>query len=299
RGPTRLEPGHRATHAGACAGDARPALLEGPGSRGRAAPARGGTADLRSARLRGGGRPRPGKGSGRAPRRRPALRGATAPGAAVVARLYARPRRRRRARAGGPGEPARLARPVAGSTRRAGGGGGARPGAGPRWSARSAVARAAVHLATGELASARSALERVRQADAHGDPRASGETLLVTADLHLAAGDPRASEAAAVEALGLFGAARDRGGECRSRVRRVHALLALGRSGEAVGEGRRAVRTAPTSRSDLLALSHIALGRALLRNRSGEARVVFERALACADGRPVFEHAARLGRALC
>ena len=169
----------------------------------------------------------------------------------------------------------------------------------PRWSARSAVARAAVHLATGELASARSALERVRQADAHGDPRASGETLLVTADLHLAAGDPRASEAAAVEALGLFGAARDRGGECRSRVRRVHALLALGRSGEAVGEGRRAVRTAPTSRSDLLALSHIALGRALLRNRSGEARVVFERALACADGRPVFEHAARLGRALC
>src|SRR5438046_1311284 len=30
----------------------------------------------------------------------------------------------------------------------------------PRWSARSAVARAAVHLATGELASARSALER-------------------------------------------------------------------------------------------------------------------------------------------
>jgi DNA-binding NtrC family response regulator len=161
------------------------------------------------------------------------------------------------------------------------------------------VARAAVHLATGELASARSALERVREADDHGDPRASAETLLVTADLHLAAGDPRASEAAAVEALGLFDAARDRGGECRSRVRRVHALLTLGRAGEAVGEGRRAVRTAPASRSDLLALSHIALGRALLRSRSGEARVVFDRALACADGRPVFEHAARLGRALC
>src|SRR5207247_3771401 len=137
RGPTRLEPGHRASHAGARAGDARPALLEGPGSGGRTAPARRGTADLRSARLRGGGRPRPGKGSGRAPRRRPALRGATAPGAAVVTRLYARPRRRRRARAGGPGEPARLARPVAGSTRRAGGGGGARPGAG-----RSEVVRA-------------------------------------------------------------------------------------------------------------------------------------------------------------
>jgi len=97
----------------------------------------------------------------------------------------------------------------------------------PKWSTCSAVARAAVHLATGELASARSALERAREADAHGDPRASGETLLVTADLHLAAGDPRASEAAAVEALGLFGVARDRGGECRSRVRRVHQFFRL------------------------------------------------------------------------
>ena len=169
----------------------------------------------------------------------------------------------------------------------------------PREATSSGVARAAVDLAAGELASARTALERARKADGNGDPRASGETLLVTADLHLAAGEPRASEAAAVEALGLFAAARDREGECRSRVRRVHALLAMGRSEEAVGEGRRAVRTAPASRSDLLALSHIALGRALLRRRPGEAGVVFERALACADGRPVFEHAARLGRALC
>jgi DNA-binding NtrC family response regulator/tetratricopeptide (TPR) repeat protein len=169
----------------------------------------------------------------------------------------------------------------------------------PREATSSAVARAAVDLAAGELASARTALERARKADGNGDPRASGETLLITADLHLAAGEPRASEAAAVEALGLFAAARDREGECRSRVRRVHALLAMGRSEEAVGEGRRAVRTAPASRSDLLALSHIALGRALLRGRPGEAGAAFGRALACADGRPVFEHAARLGRALC
>jgi len=169
----------------------------------------------------------------------------------------------------------------------------------PRLSAHSAVTRAAVDLAAGELASARSALERAREGEAPGDPRASGEALVVTADLHLAAGEPRASEAAAAEALGLFTAARDRGGECRSRVRRVHALLALGRTEEAVGEGRRAVRSAPPSRSDLLALSHIALGRALLRRRPGEARAVFDRALACAGGRAVFEHAARLGRALC
>jgi len=169
----------------------------------------------------------------------------------------------------------------------------------PRLSTRSAVARAAVDLAAGELASARSALERAREGEAHGDPRASGETLLVTADLHLAAGEPRASEAAAAEALGLFAAARDRGGECRSRVRRVHALLALGRAEEGVGEGRRAVRSAPPSRSDLLALSHIALGRALLRRRPAEALAAFDRALAWAGGRAVFEHAARLGRALC
>jgi len=169
----------------------------------------------------------------------------------------------------------------------------------PKLGARSTVARAAVDLAAGQLASARSALERARESEAHGDPRASGETLIVTADLHLAAGDPRASEAAAAEALGLFAAARDRAGECRSRVRRVHALLALGRAEEGVGEGRRAVRSAPAARADLLALSHIALGRALLRHRPVEARAAFDRALACAGGRAVFEHAARLGRALC
>ena len=169
----------------------------------------------------------------------------------------------------------------------------------PRLSVRSSVARAEVDLAAGELAAARSSLERAREGEAPGDPRTSGETLVVTSDLHLAAGDPRSSEAAAVEALGLFAAARDRGGECRSRVRRVHALLALGRTEEAIGEGRRAVRTAPASRPDLLALSHIALGRALLRRRPTEARAAFDRALACAGGRAVFEHAARLGRALC
>ncbi|HEV8254127.1 MAG TPA: sigma 54-interacting transcriptional regulator, partial [Vicinamibacteria bacterium] len=169
----------------------------------------------------------------------------------------------------------------------------------PRLSTRSTVARAVVDLAAGELASARSALERAREDEAHGDPRACGETLLVTSDLHLAAGEPRASEAAAAEALGLFAAARDREGECRSRVHRVHALLALGRSEEGVGEGRRAVRSAPATRSDLLALSHIALGRALLRRRPSEARAAFDRALEYAAGRPVFEHAARLGRALC
>jgi len=169
----------------------------------------------------------------------------------------------------------------------------------PRLSTRSTVARAVVDLAAGELASARSALERAREHEAHGDPRAYGETLLVTSDLHLAAGEPRASEASAAEALGLFAAARDRGGECRSRVHRVHALLALGRLEEAVGEGRRAVRSAPASRSDLLALSHIALGRALLRRRPSEARAAFDRALEYAAGRLVFEHAARLGRALC
>ncbi|PYQ17564.1 MAG: hypothetical protein DMF80_00295 [Acidobacteria bacterium] len=168
----------------------------------------------------------------------------------------------------------------------------------PRETTRSAVARAAVDLAAGELGSARIALQRAREADGHGDPRSAGETLLVTADLHLAAGEPAASEAAAAEALGLFAAARDREGECRSRVRRVHALLALGRTEEAVGEGRRAARTAAPTRSDLVALSHIALGRALLRRDPAQARDAFDRALSSAHGRPVFEHAARLGRAL-
>src|SRR5262249_5155390 len=130
----------------------------------------------------------------------------------------------------------------------------------PREATRSGVARAVVDLAAGELAAARCALERARQGEGPRDPPAARATPRGSRAPPRGGGGRRASEERAAGALGLFATARDRDGECRSRGRRTHALVALGRSEEAVGEGRRAVRSAPASRSDLLALSHIALG---------------------------------------
>jgi DNA-binding NtrC family response regulator/tetratricopeptide (TPR) repeat protein len=158
--------------------------------------------------------------------------------------------------------------------------------------------RAVVDLATGELGRARSALDRARDLHAdRGNTRALGETLILLSDVELANGDAEAAERIAVESLGLFRLLQDAEGECRSRVRRVHALVTLGRYTEAVREGRRAHRAAAHTRADLLALALVGLGRALLRVDRREAESIFERALADAQGRPGFVQVAELGLA--
>jgi transcriptional regulator with AAA-type ATPase domain/tetratricopeptide (TPR) repeat protein len=158
--------------------------------------------------------------------------------------------------------------------------------------------RAVVDLATGELGRARVALDRARDLHAErGNTRALAETLLLASDLELAAGEAEAAERIAVESLGFFRLLQDAEGECRSRVRRVHALVTLGRFTEAVREGRRAHRAAAHTRTDLLSLALMALGRALLRVDRREAESVFERALRDAQGRPGFVQVAQLGLA--
>ena len=156
--------------------------------------------------------------------------------------------------------------------------------------------RAAVEVATGDLVRARATLERVRDLHAdRGNTRSLAETLLRVSDLHLASGEADVAERIAVEALGLYRLLQDTEGECRSRVRRVHALVTLRRFIEAVREGRRAARVAAGSRSDLAAFALLALGRALLRIDRREAGQVFERARAVAQGRPGYVQAADLG----
>jgi DNA-binding NtrC family response regulator/tetratricopeptide (TPR) repeat protein len=158
--------------------------------------------------------------------------------------------------------------------------------------------RAGVDVATGELGRARAALERARDLHAdRGNTRSLAETLLRVSDLHLASGETEAAERIAVEALGLYRLLQDAEGECRSRVRRVHALVTLRRFTEAVREGRRACRAGAQSRGDLVAFALLALGRALLRTDRREAAEVFERARVAADGRPGFTQAAELGLA--
>jgi transcriptional regulator with AAA-type ATPase domain/tetratricopeptide (TPR) repeat protein len=156
--------------------------------------------------------------------------------------------------------------------------------------------RAAVDVATGDLGRARAALERARNLHAdRGNTRSLAETLLRVSDLHLASGEADVAERIAVEALGLYRLLQDTEGECRSRVRRVHALVKLRRFIEAVREGRRACRAAAGSRGDLPAFALLALGRALLRIDRRESGEVFERARAVSQGRPGYVQAADLG----
>src|SRR5262249_53180413 len=75
----------------------------------------------------------------------------------------------------------------------------------------------------------------------------------------------------------------------------THALVLLGRHPEAVREARRALRAAQESRGDLIALSLISLGRALLRVDREEAAEAFEGALGVRHGRPMYAYIARLG----
>ncbi len=159
---------------------------------------------------------------------------------------------------------------------------------------------AMLELAQGDLTAVRAAVDRSEAAgvDNRDDPRTRGEHWLLASDLHLAAGEAAAAEAAGSEALRLFRLVKDPAGECRGRVRRIHALLDQGRSPEAVIEGRRAVRLAARSPLGLEALAWLALGRALLHAGSREAAPAFERARSGAGGRRWMEVAARLGGAL-
>jgi len=158
---------------------------------------------------------------------------------------------------------------------------------------------AMLELAAGNLAGARQAAERARgnPGPEDGSPRHRAERWLFVSDIDLASGDAEAADRAAVEALALFSLVRDREGDCRSRVRRAHALLARGRPDEALREARGAVRGAPTGQGYLRALAALALGRVLLRGRRKEAREAFE-GLAQCGARPGLVHVARLGRAL-
>jgi transcriptional regulator with AAA-type ATPase domain/tetratricopeptide (TPR) repeat protein len=161
------------------------------------------------------------------------------------------------------------------------------------------AARVVVDLARGELGRARSVLGKVR--DLHqrrGQTRLLAEALLLISDVELAAGAALAADLAAAEALGHFQAVRDAEGECRGRVRRVHALLALDRQDDAKREARRAEKSAPPQRGDLRGLALVAAGRVLLREDRAAAAAVFAEALKAGAGRPPFEAAARLGAAV-
>jgi DNA-binding NtrC family response regulator/tetratricopeptide (TPR) repeat protein len=169
----------------------------------------------------------------------------------------------------------------------------------PREVTLAGISLAMVDLAAGDLAGARRAAERARRSPVleDGSPRHRAEHLLLVSDIELTSGDAGAADHAAVEALSLFSLVRDREGDCRSRVRRAHALLGMGRPEEALREARRAVRSAPGNRSDLTVLATLALGRVLLRGRRRQARQAFEGLLRC-TARPWLVRVARLGLAL-
>jgi DNA-binding NtrC family response regulator/tetratricopeptide (TPR) repeat protein len=162
------------------------------------------------------------------------------------------------------------------------------------------VVRAALTLSGGELAEANAVIEdALRAVESAGAPsRLLSGALLVASDVRLAAGDAAGALERAQEALRCGALLRDRETLCRSRVRGVHALLRLGRVGEAVREARRARKSAPESRGDLVALSELALGRSLIASAPAAAGRAFAAARAACGERPGFGHAARLGLAL-
>jgi len=163
-----------------------------------------------------------------------------------------------------------------------------------------ALKRAALELKRGEPGTARRLLEEAREAERMrpSSPRALADACLVGSDILLAGGFAEEAEAEATAAIRLFGRLADRGGECRSRVRRAQALLALGRLHESIRESRRTLVDAARAGMGIEALAELTLGRALLRARPGAAPLPFERAERAAQGRPDLTHAARLGRAL-
>ncbi|HET9317365.1 MAG TPA: hypothetical protein VFQ51_17370, partial [Vicinamibacteria bacterium] len=163
--------------------------------------------------------------------------------------------------------------------------------------ARFHVARAMLDLTQGDLSAARGALEDATHAAAEGaDARTRGEVLLLLSDLHLAEGEGGAAEGKAAEALAEFRAVADTAGECRSRVRRAHALLARQCSEDAVREARRALK-AGTGRADMRGLALLTLGRACLRGSAADASAAFGEALRLALPASLLE-AARIGSAV-
>jgi tetratricopeptide (TPR) repeat protein len=172
----------------------------------------------------------------------------------------------------------------------------ARVGHGPESAGATAVV---VDLARGDLPRARARLAAGRERMAErGNVRGLAEALLLSSDLHLAARQTEEAERTATEALDLYRVVRDGEGQCRSRVRRAHALVEMGRCADAAGEARRALACAAASRSDLVALVHLALGRACMRVDRAAARDAFARAQAASGARAPFAAAAALGLAL-
>ena len=154
--------------------------------------------------------------------------------------------------------------------------------------------RASLELAAGNLAAARAALVRAVKSS-QGCPRATAEALLIRSDLELASGAIAEAEDCAGEALRLFTLAKDKGGTCRSRLRRGLALIEQGRGEEAVREARR-VRTAlAPDRCGLFGLALLVEGRALLRLGRPAARAF---ALAREGVERPFRDAAELGLAV-
>jgi DNA-binding NtrC family response regulator len=121
---------------------------------------------------------------------------------------------------------------------------------------------------------------------------------VLASDVVLAGGDASAAEREGVEAMRLFDLMADRGGRCRARIRRVHALIGLGRAAEAVTEARRAVAEAGPERPDLAAHAALALARAVWRTRPAEAERICLRVAQLSSRHEGFLAIARFGEAL-
>jgi DNA-binding NtrC family response regulator/tetratricopeptide (TPR) repeat protein len=170
----------------------------------------------------------------------------------------------------------------------------------PREVTLACMLRGALELATGELEAAQQSLMRASEAESgpSGTPRGLAEVLLLVSDLHLAAGDARAAEAAAADALVRYSMLQEERGEARCRIRLAQALLALGRTDDAVREASRAVRLSEPRALHVTTCAQLGLGRTLLRSDRAQALAAFERTLELAPEGSDLSHAARLGRAL-
>jgi DNA-binding NtrC family response regulator len=160
--------------------------------------------------------------------------------------------------------------------------------------------RAALELSKGRPGTSRRLVEQAREAERirPSSPRVLADACLMGSDVALAGGLAQDAESEAATAIRSFALLGDRGGECRSRVRRAQSLLALGRFQEAAWESERALKGAMPAGTGIEALAELTLGRALLRTRPGAASAVFDRAERAAQCRPDLTHAARLGQAL-
>ncbi len=159
--------------------------------------------------------------------------------------------------------------------------------------------RAMIDLAQGDLDAVRGAVSQARDAaGSDSSPWVLAEHALLASDLELAAGQPVLADAAAEEALAHFALVLSADGECRARVRRVHALLAQKRCDGALHEAERAVRGAPDCRPDVGLLALLAEGRVLLRSARDAATDRFEKARELAQARSGLAAAAQLGLCL-